>query len=157
MYQTNPCHILQFSSFPHVTHPLPPSTFNSFSLFELLYFALPNRRVCASTSSCSQLLVYPFLRFRWSRPHTRNCSFNVFAESHGPCSYVFIPIPSLNPTYISKCSSPFILFLSASHLFLSISYFTSVLYPTNFSMTGISFFVFPCYSILSRLNFSTLF
>ena len=49
----------------------------------------------------------------------------------GPCRYVFIPISSPNPLYISKCFSFFTLFVSASRSFSSILSFTSVLYPPN--------------------------
>ena len=44
-------------------------------------------------------------------------SFSVFAKSLGPCKYVFIPIPSLSPPYISTAGvSPI------SHYFLALAF-----------------------------------
>ena len=96
----------------------------------LLSFALPHGHICASTSS-SRLLVYLFFLPGRSRSPTRKRSWSVFVKSTGPCKYVFIPIPSLNPSCISNSLSDSTLFLSARLSLLSVISSTYALYLPN--------------------------
>ena len=104
------------------------------TMWVLLYFVAPHGHIFIATSSSSRLLVYLFLLSGRSKSPTRNRSFSYFVKSIAPCRYVFIPISSLNPPYISKCFSSFTFFPSASLYLSSIIYFCSVLYPPNFSI-----------------------
>ena len=122
----------------------------------LLSIALPHGHTCARTAS-SRLLVRLFLLSRRYRSPTRNRSSSVFAKSTGPCKYVFILIPSLNPPYISKCFFHLALFLIANISLLSIISSTSVLYLPNYSadITSSWFLLYP--SMIFQLRYPTLF
>ena len=118
---------------------------------------MPHRHISASTSSSSQLLVYLFLLSGRPRSPTRNRSFSIFAKSIGPCKYVFIPIPSLNPL-ISRSVFPSLPYSLA----LAFPFFLYFLLPLPFSSetsrrtsTLLSVPLDP--SILSQLRYLTIF
>ena len=110
LYQTSPCHILQFSVCPSQKHPVPPRAFHILPLCELYSIGLAQRHICASTCSSSRLLVYLVFFSGRSRSPTQNRSFSVFVKSIGPCiQFLSLPLRSRN-----SGSSYFALFLSAS-------------------------------------------
>ena len=71
----------------------------------------------------------------------------------GPYKYGFIAISSPSLPYISKCSSPSTLHLSASLSLIFCPYLTCVLYPPNLSMDSTS----SCFPLISsHTSFTTL-
>ena len=117
---------------------------------------MPRGHIFVATSSSSRLLVYLFLLSGKSRPPSRNRSFSFFAQSIGPGRYVFIPISSLNPPYISKraCLSPY--FSAPAFPFLLFFSFTpSVLYQPHFSVDSTSSWSPLNPSMFSRLRCAT--
>ena len=82
---------------------------------------------------------------------------HLFAESIGPRRYVFIPLPSLNPSYILTCSSSSIFCLSVFFSLISIISLTFVLYPRLHRWTLSLFGLLLSPSIRSRLFYPTLF
>lgn len=61
--------------------------------------------LCISSLLLLTVVSYFPLFPNWSTSPTRNRNFEISATLIGPCRYVFIPIPSLNPPYIFRSSS----------------------------------------------------
>ena len=148
----------RFVYFPHLLFQKIPFLLDHFTFSyipcEFYSITLPHGHICPSTSSSSRLLVHlvPTSSF-WQVQ-----VINTQSKSVGPCKYVFIPIPSLNPPYlptgspISPClpALAFPLFLCFFLLLLPCTSQTSL--RTSYQYL-FGFLLSP--SILSRLRYPT--
>lgn len=71
-----------------------------------LFTASRQRQFCTSTFSSARLVAYLVLLSGRSRSFTRNRNITFFAAFIRSCRYVFVPIPSLKPSF-ERSFSPY--------------------------------------------------